>query len=288
MPAPIIAYAWMGGKFQRYRWIRTLMPEGGSDLANQHYIEPFFGAGSVLLNRPPAAVETVSDINNGIVDFFLAMRDSHNELLWRLNHTPYSREEFRRCLTPTPDDRIENARRFIVRTRMGVLGKEGTGIGNWQATVDTNAPKTKTWRTWLESDTFQAIHRRLQNVAIDSRPAIETIEKFDSPRAMFYCDPPYLPHTNENKVSAFTVGQMSTRDHYSFCELLKGVKGMVAVSGYDCPEYDEWLPGWYKHTDPQDRVVNASGGLGLKAERLYKREAVWTNFTIQQRMMFDD
>ena len=284
MPDIITAFPWLGGKSQRVKWIRTLMPEG-PELKEQHYIEPYAGALTVLLNRPRAHCETIGDVNNGIVDFFKCMRDHKDEFLELLEWTPYSREEFARCINPVPGDTLENARRFIVRIRQAVRAREGKHVGNWDAPVKDVQPSYGHWRAFIEGPNFDFIHKRLQNVHIDSRDAFDTIQKFDSKHAMFYVDPPYLPDTYRTK-QAYAVGDMTREHHFELCYILSNCQGKVAISGYDHPDYDAWLAGFTKNVDDKDRVLIGSGGINTGSP-VKKREAVWTNFTIQQRMLFD-
>ena len=283
MPDLITAFPWFGGKTQRVKWIRTLMPEG-ENLKTQHYIEPFAGALSLLLNRPRAHAETVGDMNHGIVDFFTAMRDHYEELLERLEWTPYSREEFQRCLTPTPDDLVENARRFLVRIRQTIRAREGVSIGNWLA--GTNDNKAHGWRAFIEGPDMLRIHQRLQAVQIDSRDGLETIKKFDSPNALFYVDPPYLPSTHKSAKIAYQTGELSREKHLELCYILSNCQGKVAISGYDSEEYDNWLVGFHKHYD-KERIVIGSSGLNSGSDKNIRlQEVVWTNFLLQQRMLF--
>lgn len=285
MPDLITAFPWFGGKTQRVNWIRSLMPEGSAELRTQHYIEPCLGAGSVFLNRPRAHAETICDMNHGIVDFFTAMRDHFEELVEKLEWTPYSREEFRRCLEPCPDDIVENARRFLVRIRQTIRAREGVSIGNWLA--GTNDNKANGWRAWLTGPTMQQIHNRLISVQIDSRDVLDTIQKFDSPNALFYVDPPYLPSTHKSSKIAYQTGEMSREKHWELCYALSNCAGKVAISGYDSQDYDDWLVGFFKHYD-KERIVIGSSGLNVgEGKNIRLQEVVWTNFQMQQKMLFD-
>jgi len=62
-------FPWFGGK-------RVIAPEVWAALGNvAHYIEPFFGSGAVLLQRPHAAnVETVNDMDGMLCNFWRAVR----------------------------------------------------------------------------------------------------------------------------------------------------------------------------------------------------------------------
>ena len=79
--------------------------------AHHTYVEPFGGAASVLLNKPPAAVEVYNDLDQRITQLFRVLRDNGKELQRRL--TPYSEVEFGNATEPTTDE-IEQARRDFV------------------------------------------------------------------------------------------------------------------------------------------------------------------------------
>jgi len=64
-------YPWFGGKTQ----VAALIWERFGDV--QNYVEPFFGGGAVLLNRPAwhtGKVETVNDINAWLTNFWRAVK----------------------------------------------------------------------------------------------------------------------------------------------------------------------------------------------------------------------
>ena len=42
---------------------------------HRSYLEPFFGSGAVLFNKPPSAIETVNDIDGDVVNFFRIMKE---------------------------------------------------------------------------------------------------------------------------------------------------------------------------------------------------------------------
>jgi DNA adenine methylase len=64
-----IAFGWYGGKFSHLDWLLPLLP------ACHHYCEPFAGSAAVLLNRPPAPVETYNDLDGEVANFFRVLRD---------------------------------------------------------------------------------------------------------------------------------------------------------------------------------------------------------------------
>jgi hypothetical protein len=76
-----------------------------------HYVEPFFGSGAVFFSKPPARHEVINDRNALVVNFFVVLRDRTDELLWALEATPWSRDEYDQShlLTGDPLDGDEAA-----------------------------------------------------------------------------------------------------------------------------------------------------------------------------------
>lgn len=77
-----------GSKWGMAAQIVSLMPP------HRSYLEPFFGSGAVLFNKPPSAIETVNDIDGDIVNFFTVLREQPEELADMIALTPYSRDVF--------------------------------------------------------------------------------------------------------------------------------------------------------------------------------------------------
>src|SRR5438094_6371094 len=79
---------WHGGKFYLCHRIIQHFP------LHHTYLEPFGGAASVLLNKPPCPVEVYNDLDQRITRLFRVLRDHGQELQRRLSLTPYSQIEF--------------------------------------------------------------------------------------------------------------------------------------------------------------------------------------------------
>ena len=77
-----IAFGWYGGKYSHLDWLLPLLPE------TKHYCEPFGGSAAVLVNRPPAPVETYNDVDGELVNFFRVLRDDKEKLLEAIGLTP--------------------------------------------------------------------------------------------------------------------------------------------------------------------------------------------------------
>jgi DNA adenine methylase len=103
---PILRYH--GGKFRLAPRIIAHFPP------HRVYVEPFGGAGSVLMRKEPSFAEVYNDLDGEVVNVFRVLRDPDRaeRLRTLLELTPWSRIEFRACYEPA-DDPIEQARRTI-------------------------------------------------------------------------------------------------------------------------------------------------------------------------------
>lgn len=86
---------------------------------HRSYLEPFFGSGAVLFNKPPSAIETVNDIDGDIVNFFTVLREQPEELARLIELTPYARDVFDDAHQNRGADPLDRAYRFAIRSKMG-------------------------------------------------------------------------------------------------------------------------------------------------------------------------
>ena len=272
-----IVFGWYGGKFSHLGWLLPLLPEC------EHYCEPFSGSGAVLLNRQTSPVETYNDIDGDVVNFFRVLRDRHEELIRAIALTPFSREEYDRAIyEPTAGmTGVERARRFYIKARQTRTGLAQTAsLGRWANCKNTSrSGMSGVVSRWLGGvDALDEIAQRLIRVQIENRPAIDVIRLYDSPKTLFYCDPPYL-HATRGDAKAYGF-EMDEGEHREFAETVNACKGMVAVSGYDHPLMQEIFPleHWYK-TSSVHKTIHSTKGT--------RQEVLWTNYEpVQQKGLF--
>jgi len=82
----MIAFGYYGGNYSHLDFLLPLLPT-----TFVHYCEPFGGSAAVLINRPPAPVETYNDLDSEVMNFFCCLRDSGEELMRLIGLTPFSR-----------------------------------------------------------------------------------------------------------------------------------------------------------------------------------------------------
>jgi DNA adenine methylase len=279
---------WHGGKHYLAGRIVELMPP------HLHYVEPYAGGLAVLLKRDPTdrrlwwpgmtsdgrkpdgVSEVVNDLNSDLMNFYAILRD------------PVLFEQLRRCLHLTlhAEREWENARDVLERG--GVAGPVERAAAMFVFNRQSRQGLMKDFVTpvrtrlrggrsdpvnawWNAVDGLEAVHRRLQNVLVLNRPALDVIRSEDTPATLFYLDPPYLQETRAAK-DAYGRYEMTEADHRALLRVLLGVKGKVMLSGYPSPLYDSVLAGWTRHTF--DLPNNAAGG----ATKGRETEVLWCNF----------
>ena len=260
-----IVFGWYGGKYSHLNWLLPLLPP------SRQYCEPFAGSAAVLLNRPPAAVETYNDLDGEVVNFFRMLRERKEELIEAIALTPFSREEFHRAIRidSTASD-FERARCFFVRARQVRTGLAQTAsLGRWANCKNTSrAGMSGAVSRWLGSvDSLPEVAERLLRVQIENRPALEVVRLYDDANALFYCDPPY-PHESRGDSKAYH-HEMSDREHADLAAALHDAKGKVAVSGYRCDLMDRLYNGWRRADAPSKKCHSA---------KTFRAEALWMNY----------
>ncbi|MGL5825000.1 MAG: DNA adenine methylase [Nocardioides sp.] len=245
--------------------------------AHDHYLEPYAGALSVLLAKPPAAIETVNDLNGDLMCFWRILRDQPEALARACALTPHSRAEYlaTRDLHPTdgPLDDVERARRVWVQLTQGRGSRLGTKTG-WRFLHGTNRMVLAKYLDGSLARIAPAA-ARLAGVSLENRPAIDIISAYQRPGCLIYADPPYLGDLRNGRQYAH---EMTTEtEHEELLELLATSPANVAVSGYDHPLYHHKLRGWDVH---KFAASNMRGNPRV--------EVLWTNYLPQPALFVLD
>jgi DNA adenine methylase len=225
---PVLRYH--GGKFRLSSWIRSFFPP------HQIYVEPFGGAGSVLLTKERAYAEVYNDMDGEVVNFFRVLRDpeQREQLCQICALTPFARDEFEGSYELTADP-VESARRLAVRAGMG-YGSSGGTKQNTGFRIDSARKWSTDFRQWERYPaTIAAVGDRLLGVLIENRPAIDVMLQHDGPDTLHYVDPPYLHSTRsdarEHGAAKYYRHEMSDWQHMDLLTCLQNLEGMVVISG---------------------------------------------------------
>jgi DNA adenine methylase len=237
---------WHGAKFLMSRQIIPYLP------AHRLYTEAYGGGAGVLLHKFRSHAEIYNDLDDDIVGLFRALQDdaSSARLIALIRNTPFARREFELAYEWS-DDPVERARRLVIRSFMGFgsnahsstrLGHHATGFRS-----NSNRSGTTPAQDWKNlPDAYPAIVDRFRGVVIENRDAIEVLQRHDGEQSLHYVDPPYVHDTR----SMFKGGKSAYRHemdlgaHNALLGVLRGLRGMVVLSGYAHPLYDAALDDW--------------------------------------------
>lgn len=241
---------------------------------HRSYLEPFFGSGAVLFNKPPSAIETVNDIDGDIVNFFKVLQTQADELAEMIALTPYAREVFDDAHENRGEDPLDKAYRFAIRSRMGhgFNAYEKTGFK-----IDVYARERSycvdCWNNMPAG--IKEAAERLKGVQIEHRPALEVIKKFNHYNVLIYADPPYLLQTRGGR--QYRHEMTDENEHLQLLSALKDHKGPVILSGYPSELYDRELSSW-------DRIEKRSYNQNCDP----RTEVLWTNYRVNNQITIYD
>ena len=199
----------------------------------------------------------------------------------RLELTPFARAEFELGWDET-DDRIEKARRLIIRAFMGFGSNAHSDVGRGHKTTGFRANSSRSGTTpahdWANyPETLHAVIARMRGVAIERRPALQVMQAHDGADTLHYVDPPYV-HATRNRANPYEPKhkyrhEMSDAEHAALIEALRHLAGMVVLSGYPHPLYDRALGDWA-------RIKRAALADGARP----RTEVIWLNPACAERL----
>lgn len=253
-----------------------------------HYVEPYFGGGSVLLAKNPEGVsEVANDLHKRLTDFWKVLQneDLFAKFIRIVEAVPFSEREYRYAAhwnqndTPrlhmprvvSTEEVVGKAVNFFIACRQSLAGRmqSFTGVTKTRTRRGMNN-EVSAWLTAVEG--LPAVHTRLKRVLILNRDALDVIRSQDGPDTLFYLDPPYLHETRAT--TGEYAHEMTKEQHCDLLRALRDVKGKWLLSGYRSALYDGEAEsmGW-RRTD-FELPNNAAAG---KSKRRVT-ECVWSNY----------
>jgi len=225
------AFPYVGGKTNLAGWVVHNLPD------HEVYVEPFGGGAAVLLNKERSSVEVYNDFDGDIVQFFEVARDRPDELEEWCFRTPFSEELHQRYVQDfyngeRPDDPIERAGRFLFLRYTQFAGKYKGPSGFKRDTLRSFAGESTSWANVPKK--IQGVCGRLHGVSIQQADYREIIDRYDSDKTVFYCDPPYLEKEHTYRIGGF--------EHSNLAAALVDIDGYAMVSYTDQPggQYSDW------------------------------------------------
>lgn len=257
-----------GSKWSLADWIINFFPDHHS------YLEPFFGSGAVLFNKPRSNIETVNDLDGNVVNLFEWIKKDPEQLAHEIYWTPYARQVYEDTFTREPENSLQKAVDFYIRLNMGYGYRTNGYREGWKNDVQgrEKAYAAMDWKD-LPGKIIRAAER-LRGVQIENRLAVDVIERLDYPNVLIYADPPYVLDTRNGKQYRY---EMEDQDQNNLLDVLLAHKGKVLLSGYDSKLYNDRLKGWHREETTSYNQLSAK-----------RREILWMNFEPMGQMRLED
>ena len=261
-----------GSKWNIAPQLVELIPEHHS------YVEPFFGSGAVLFNKPVSDIETVNDLDSDVVNLFRCIQKDSERLARLVMTTPFSREEYERqfdgCTSTLYASNFQRAAGFLIKCWQGHgFRTNGYKVG-WKNDVVGREKAYALWNWYRLPDWIIDITERLRKVQIENRPALEVIERFNYSQVFMYLDPPYMLGTRSGKQY---MHEMTDAEHEELLQMIIQSRAKIMISGYETDMYNDYLSGWEKRQ------------FSSWAEHGNPRiETVWMNYKADLQMNFGD
>jgi DNA adenine methylase len=270
MKAPIRYFGGKGGMLNR---LITMFP---ADC--RVYVEPYGGAGSVLLGKPRHPIEIYNDLERNVYTLFKVLADP--VMFERFRHLCelafYDKalsDEYRLTLRCEGVEPVQRAFMFwyVNHTRRN-------GIGGFSINGTIRRRMSKSVSDFLSSvEGLPALHARLSGVVITNFDALTFFEEHDRANTFMYLDPPYVQSTRGH---TRYVQDADDAHHNALIDRLLGLKkAKVLLSGYDNLLYERLTgSGWSRRAF----VVHTQDGTNAPKD---KTEVVWMNYQTQKVLL---
>lgn len=261
MNSPIRYY---GGKGTMFNSIIEHFPK---DDEYDIYVEPFGGSYSIGLKKPPAKVEIYNDLDQNVYSLYKVLADS--EMFQRFKNRCdlilYSddiRKEFKNLLKE--DISIEDRAFYFFY----VNRTSHNGIGGFSSNSSIRRGMSKAISDFLSCiDRLPELHNRLSRVIVSNTDGTGLVKKYNNPRNMIYCDPPYEQSTRSG--ARYKV-DMDRNTHEEFIEIVIESKSKILISGYECELYEKLTQNGFQKINFEVNTIDSNFVPKTKTETLWK------------------
>jgi len=216
------------------------------------------------LDAQPSENYVVNDLNSEIINLFRVLQRHYPQFMDCLKYQITSRREFERLRATDPATLtdLERAGRFLYLQRLAFGGQVNGVFGvakERPARFDINRL----------GPILEEVHERLAGVVFENLPWHEFIVRYDTPKTLFYLDPPYFGGEKDYGKDIF-----APEDFQKIADVLGALKGEFVLSINDTPEIRE-IFGQFNLDEVRLTYTIAKGETGGKA-----RELIFSNATV--------
>mgnify|MGYP006431724413 CR=1 FL=1 len=208
---------WAGGKNWLVKYIPELLP---GNFNNYH--EPFVGGGSIYLAVNPNNNAFLSDLNEGLIDMYNAIKNNPLYVINYLKTYENSKEFYYHLRDQEFENRFEKAARFIFLNQTSF-----NGIYRVNMKGKYNVPYGNRTKNFLEENKIYMLSERLSNATI-THGDFEINKENINTEDLVFLDPPYTVSHNENGFIKYNQKLFSLEDQYRLSNFIDFIKSKNA------------------------------------------------------------
>ena len=255
---------WAGGKYPLLDDIKRHLPQG------ECLIEPFVGAGSVLLNTDFSRY-ILADINSDLISLYNIVKTRTDEYVQasRELFMPETnqaevyyrfREEFN-----ASEDPFRRAVLFLYLNRFGY-----NGLCRYNLRGEFNVPFGRYKKPYFPEAELYHFAEKAQNAEFHCLSYEECMNRADS-NSVVYCDPPYAPLSATANFTAYHTNSFSPKEQAHLAEMAEKLVSKqipVLISNHDTPDTREWYRAAKHFQVKVRRSISSNGGTRKKVNEL--------------------
>jgi len=256
---------WAGGKQALARKLISFFP---SDI--ETYYEPFLGGGSVFFRLQPR-IAVLSDLNNWLIDTYIAIRDDWKRVASLLDEMVNTKEAFLkyRSMSTKNMDIWHRAAHLIYLNKTCFRG-----LFRVNRNGEFNVPYGNYKRRYYSPQNLEAVSRSLQRAQLRCCDYEEALREAGS-GDFAYLDPPYHKLGGFSDFNRYTSQKFKEKDHQrlaEFCRELdsRGVKWAQSNSSTD------FVRGLYANYRQFD--IHSRREINLNSGNRNSKELLITNY----------
>lgn len=184
------------------------------------YVEPFVGAGWIFLAQETDH-EVINDIDPFVYHMWKDLQDTSAETIRKMDFS-ISEKRF--------NDLKKGGGHRLYRNKYLTLFSYA---GN-RETLDYSGKKGRGENAVSK---MLKVKERIKDVKIENKDWLDVVKKYDSPKTLFYLDPPYFQTDN----TAYSHDRI---DYEKIAEVMKKMKGFAVLSINDKPEMRKIFKGF--------------------------------------------
>lgn len=285
---------WTGGKRTLGPWIISKMPY------HKKYVEVFFGAGHIFLQKPPAEINVVNDLNGALVSMWKTIRNEQKlrDLEMLFEYCVYSRELWEYFVSLYKDLKLWTNYSDFERAFMFIYINRCSFNGQMNGYSRTDSPRN----LYEARGTLKAIFNHFQKakVVFENLSFLDLLTRgeqdvpiYDDDDTFIYADPPYAV-TLEAVGKKYYECLMSEFEHERLSRILFSHRRAKWMLSYDDhPLVRKWYsleetkPGIFKSTKREnvEAILTPStfqsAMAGKSEEALYRQELLISNYPLE-------